>query len=132
MVSIDCKLLPRNNEVGLWRVSTVSEIPRCAKDMENKVALLPQACREIIFIDPYFGPESSRFRQSLIEFLKTAKLNRTSEITRVEYHLRKNMITTILMKIRINWQPKFLPLLILLSGVGLKDLVVKYYTIDIL
>ncbi len=78
-----------NNEVDLWRASTVSGIPRCAKDMANSIALLLQASREIIFIDPYFDPESSRFRKPLIEFLKTAKLNRTSEITRVEYHLKE-------------------------------------------
>jgi len=70
-----------------WKMNVTCDVPRKAQDMAASVATLLQASREIIFIDPHFGPENNRFRRPLCRFLELALQNRTTQLMRVEYHL---------------------------------------------
>jgi hypothetical protein len=70
-----------------WKMNVTCDIPRKAQEMAASVATLLQASREIIFIDPHFGPENVRYRRPLCGFLNAALQNRTIKLVRVEYHL---------------------------------------------
>lgn len=72
----------------LWILNNTCDVPRRAQDMADGVATLLQASREIIFIDPHFGPENPRYCRPLIGFLQAAQHNRTTKLERVEYHLK--------------------------------------------
>ena len=73
---------------SLWILNSSCDVLRKAQDMADGVATLLQASREIIFIDPHFGPETPRYRRPLIGFLQAAQHNRTIKLERVEYHLK--------------------------------------------
>lgn len=73
-----------------WKMNVTCDVPRNAQDMAASVATLLQASREIIFIDPHFGPEMARYRRSLSAFVQAAQHNRTIKLERVEYHLEES------------------------------------------
>jgi len=73
----------------LWILNNTCDVPRKAQDMAASVATLLQSSREIIFIDPHFGPEMPRYRRPLIAFLQEALHNRTIKLERLEYHLQE-------------------------------------------
>ena len=75
----------------LWVLNSSCFVPRKAQDMADGVATLLQASREIIFIDPHFDPDKSRYCRPLIGFLQVAQHNRTIKLERVEYHLKDKL-----------------------------------------
>ena len=77
-----------NEHEPLWLLNTTCDVPRNARDMADSVATLLQASREIVFIDPHFAPEMSRYRRPLKAFLQAALQNRTINLECVEYHLK--------------------------------------------
>lgn len=78
-----------NEHEPLWTLNNTCDVPRKAQEMADGVATLLQASREIIFIDPHFGPENPRYCRPLIGFLQAAQYCRTIKLERVEYHLKE-------------------------------------------
>jgi hypothetical protein len=72
----------------LWNIPRSFIIRRSAQEMASCVAPLLSACREILFIDPYFGPENPRHRRPLEAFLAAILAGRQDEPPRrIEVHL---------------------------------------------
>ena len=78
-----------DEEEPLWILNNTCDVPRRAQDMADGVATLLQASREIIFIDPHFGPDLARYRRPLHCFLRVALQNRTTPIERIEFHMKE-------------------------------------------
>lgn len=75
-----------DDNTPLWKSETQEDIDRNASTMAACIATLLRSCRELIFVDPHFGPENSRHRRPLLAFLETALKDRTTPLIRVEYH----------------------------------------------
>lgn len=69
----------------LWNVQVTRKVPMTKKDMKKHVASLLQISREIRFVDPYFDPRESRWREILEGCLEAAAANER-KLERVEYH----------------------------------------------
>ena len=71
----------------LWNVSRSRIVPRVAREMAACVAPLLRVCKEVLFIDPHFGPENPRHRRPLEEFLAVILKGRDGvPPTRIEIH----------------------------------------------
>ena len=72
----------------LWNVCTTHIVQRNAISMAGYVAPLLRISKEILFIDPHFGPENLRYRRPLEAFLATALEGRPGvPLMNVEVHL---------------------------------------------
>lgn len=72
----------------LWKGNTSPIVPRTVQEMAACVALLLRASKEILFIDPHFGPENARHRRPLEAFLAAILEQRCDEPPKkVEVHL---------------------------------------------
>lgn len=70
-----------------WKVKRGNIIPKKAQEMAEVVAAMLRNCTVAIFIDPHFGPENSRHRRPLQEFLHAMVKNRRGLLPqRVEVH----------------------------------------------
>jgi hypothetical protein len=70
-----------------WAVARGATVPRQARDMAGAVRSMLCCCREVIFIDPHFGPESARYRRSLEAFLEVLIDGRAgTETLKVQVH----------------------------------------------
>src|SRR5207249_1655863 len=71
---------------SLWRVPKFP-VPRVAQEMAACVAPLLRVSKEILFIDPHFGPEKLRYRRPLEAFLAAILEGRDGGLlVRVEIH----------------------------------------------
>jgi hypothetical protein len=72
---------------SLWNVSRSRIVSRAAQEMAACVAPLLRVCKEVLFIDPHFGPENLRHRRPLEEFLAVILKGRDGvPPTRIEIH----------------------------------------------
>lgn len=72
----------------LWNVPKSRIVPRVAREIAACVAPLLRVCKEILFIDPYFGPENLRHRRPLEAFLTAVLEGRNDEsLVRVTVHM---------------------------------------------
>lgn len=72
---------------SLWQSSGSIVVDRKAKAMANAMSPLLEACSEVVFVDPHFGPENRRHRVPFEAFM--AALNgprRCRRLERIEYH----------------------------------------------
>lgn len=60
----------------LWEKPRGLCVSRSAADLAAAVAALLRSAREIVFVDPHFGPENVRYRESLRAFLRAVLDNR--------------------------------------------------------
>ncbi len=70
----------------LWGVQRTTIIPRNAPAMAAAVSTLLSASKQIILIDPHFGPENARYRRPFQAFLRAAIQNRSNDMPIVEVH----------------------------------------------
>ena len=82
-----------DNQTELWCCSTEFAIHRQPQDLSSIVRRLFQLSNEILFVDPYFGPEVSRYRTTLQYFLESA-YQTGNNFARIEYHLAARSTTT--------------------------------------
>ena len=74
-------------EPKLWAVRDMLVVVRKAKEMADAVAPLLRSCTEAIFIDPYFCPQTTRYRRSFEAFLERMVRDRPGGIPkRIEVH----------------------------------------------
>lgn len=72
---------------SLWKNNTEIIVAREAHAMAQAVGPLLRISRDIIFVDPHFGPEVARFRNTVREFLYAAVENRGGiPLSKVEIH----------------------------------------------
>jgi hypothetical protein len=69
----------------LWDIKKEECVARKASVLGRYVAPLLKISSEIIFVDPHFNPNLSRFRNTLAEFLNS--IVRNNKIRRIEFHL---------------------------------------------
>ena len=70
-----------------WAVGHGCSVARNAAEMADAVAPLLRCCSDVIFVDPYFGPERSRYRRPFEAFLERVVRQRPDEIPkRIEVH----------------------------------------------
>lgn len=70
-----------------WRLKNEEIVPRRAEAMARCVAAMLRNCSEVLFVDPHFGPEESRYRRPFESFLKCLLTNRAgSSPRRIELH----------------------------------------------
>ena len=75
----------------LWKSVTDRVVPRTAYGYGRECcSTTSDESMSIIFIDPHFGPGKSRFIRPFLQFLRVAQHNRTTNIRRVEYHLKED------------------------------------------
>jgi len=73
----------------LWRCDREMIVPRDPASLASILQNLFQISKEILFVDPHFGPEAGRFRITLQHYLEVA--SRTgNRFTRIEYHLQES------------------------------------------
>ena len=73
----------------LFHVEKTPVTSRSAREMAGLVGPVLQDAKEILLIDPHFGPENPRHRRPMKEFLATAIRGRdVSSLERVEIHLK--------------------------------------------
>jgi hypothetical protein len=88
---------PRNRAyVKLWedlsenddcfKVERERAVPRTVQDLAACVDMLFQGSKEILFVDPHFDPDRSRYRSTLKEFVRIATI-KGSRPQRIEFHL---------------------------------------------
>lgn len=72
----------------LWHVKSQDSCARTAREMADLLSPLLTNCMELHFIDPHFGPENTRHRRPLAEFLeKVVRLrHRRPGIKRIIMH----------------------------------------------
>ncbi|TYO99683.1 hypothetical protein EDC39_102208 [Geothermobacter ehrlichii] len=70
----------------LWNVQRTKVVPRRADDMALAVSKFLSIAKHIIFVDPHFGPENSRYRRAFRAFLQVATQNRNAGMPLVEVH----------------------------------------------
>lgn len=73
---------------SLWDAPDTIIIPRRANDMASALSSLLSISTRILFIDPHFGPENSRYRKPLQEFLRKATLARRAALPVIEVHAK--------------------------------------------
>jgi hypothetical protein len=66
----------------LWAVDSNITINRKTEEMANTIRLLLESAKEVIFVDPHFGPEEARYCKPLKAFLEIL----INMKVRVEYH----------------------------------------------
>lgn len=70
-----------------WAVGRWCSVARSAAEMADAVAPLLRCSSDVIFVDPYFGPERPRYRRSFEAFLERMVSQRPGEMPkRVEVH----------------------------------------------
>ncbi len=74
-------------EADRWRVQTEVVVPRTSADLSACVRPLLHLSREVLFVDPHFAPDTSRYQESLEAFLAAACEGGRS-YTRLEYHTK--------------------------------------------
>jgi len=70
----------------LWSVQRTRIVPRRADDMAQVVSKFLFTAKHIIFVDPHFGPENSRYRRAFRAFLQVATQGRNTKMPVVEIH----------------------------------------------
>ena len=70
-----------------WTVRRGRSVARNAAEIADAVTPLLRCCSDVIFVDPYFGPERSRYRRPFEAFLERVVRQRPDEIPkRIEVH----------------------------------------------
>jgi len=69
----------------LWRCDTGLSVPRTPEALSDVIRKLFQISREILFVDPHFGPEVRRYRATLKHFLECA-FQTGNHFARIEFH----------------------------------------------
>jgi hypothetical protein len=83
---IETRNLIRNGH-DLWNVPGLATVPRRASEMAALVAPVLRFCRHAIFVDPYFDPNKTRFRQPFLNMIeKIYEYRDTLEDVKVELH----------------------------------------------
>jgi hypothetical protein len=76
-----------NDAIPLWAVPRAVAIARQAADLAAAVAAMLRIARTVVFVDPYFGPDSFRHRVTLEAFLRAAIQGRcVGDLGLVEVH----------------------------------------------
>ncbi len=76
-----------DNSALLWSVRRGYTIPRTAIEMAAAVASMLRIADVLVFVDPHFGPENSRYRRPLEQFLRSVVDGRPGEAPRrLEVH----------------------------------------------
>lgn len=71
----------------LWAAPRGRTVARSATEMAAAIGAMLRVSEVVIFVDPHFGPERSRYRRPLEEFLRAALQDRpTAGPRRVEVH----------------------------------------------
>ena len=73
-------------DTPLFRIEEAPSTPRSAQKMANLVGPVLQIAKEILLIDPHFGPENPRHRDMMRELLAAAVRERTTPHPYVEIH----------------------------------------------
>jgi hypothetical protein len=71
---------------ALWCIRRSNSVPGSANELARQAAPLLEISNQIVFVDPYFNPHTSRFLEPLRRFIQSAVSNGLP--TRLEYHLR--------------------------------------------
>ncbi len=95
-------------DIPLFKVQRNQSIQRTPKALAISVLILLQNSREILFIDPHFGPETSRWRMTLQAFLKTAT-EAGHQLARCEYHLKAKSASNYFQETCEAKLPKIIP-----------------------
>ena len=95
-------------DIPLFKVQRNQSIPRTPKALATSVSMLLQNSREILFIDPHFGPETSRWRVTLQAFLKAAT-ETGHQLARCEYHLKAKSTSQFFKETGEKELPKIIP-----------------------
>ena len=83
------------DDAPLFHVEKTSITPRSDREMAELVRPVLQVAKEILLIDPHFGPENPRHRRPMKEFLAAAIRGRdVSALERVEIHLKAKAMST--------------------------------------
>lgn len=70
-----------------WHLKNEEVVPRKAEAMARCLATMLCNCSEVLFIDPHFGPEESRYRRPFESFLRCLLTNRVGSMpARIELH----------------------------------------------
>jgi hypothetical protein len=64
----------------LWAIPHGRTVPRMAAEMAAAVASMLRAAKEVVFIDPHFGPENRRHREPLKAFLRAVVDRRPGDV----------------------------------------------------
>jgi len=73
-------------DTPLFRIEEAPSTPRSAQKMANLVGPVLQIAKEILLIDPHFGPENKRHRDMASALLAAAVRERTTPLPCVEIH----------------------------------------------
>lgn len=73
-------------DTPLFRIEEAPSTPRSAQKMANLVGPVLQIAKEILLIDPHFGPENPRHRNMMKALLTAAVRERTAPLPCVEIH----------------------------------------------
>jgi len=74
----------------LWYVEREKPVLRTAQELANCAGRLLEHAREVLFIDPHFNPEMSRYRNTLKAFLE--KIPEPGKLKRIEYHVSNSLL----------------------------------------
>ena len=74
-------------EADHWRVQTEVRVARTSADLSACVRPLLHLSSEVLFVDPHFAPDTSRYQESLEAFLAAA-CEGGRRYTRLEYHTK--------------------------------------------
>lgn len=95
-------------DIPLFKVQRNQSISRTPEALAISVSILLQNSREILFIDPHFGPETSRWRVTLQAFLKAAT-EAGHQLARCEYHLKAKSASNYFQETCEAKLPKIIP-----------------------
>jgi hypothetical protein len=76
-----------HSETHNWKIDKDITIERTPNDLAKCAEALLSQSEEIVFVDPYYGPENERYRRTLEKYLQIVKRN-CKNIRRIEYHLQ--------------------------------------------
>ena len=73
------------DDTPLWQVARQANIARTPSALTGAATHLLLRSKDLLFVDPYFAPDTTRFRQTLSAFLTCACSGQVKR--RIEYHL---------------------------------------------